>query len=285
MGRVTIATSSEGLGTALPKDGLAVVMFSGPRCPLCVQIMPEFERQADKYPSIACFKADCDDCPEAAALFKVSKLPTFFFFRDATPVSQLVGADPGQLAKNMADLASGASAAAAAAASGPRVINDLINKQSVCCLNENTHHTVNNVFSTSEHYLESDCDEQLLITVEFNSTVQVTGIKIIGRDPAHAPQNVKIFANPTVPLDFDSADSTAEAQSLALTEADVTAGHLQPLKPTKFKSINSLTLFVRDNQGGEDTTAIRTIEFYGEPLETTKMGDFKRVAGHKGEAH
>jgi hypothetical protein len=44
-------------------------------------------------------------------------------------------------------------------------------------------------------------------------------------------------------------------------------------------------LFVRDNLGGEDTTVIRTIEFIGDSLETTKMSDFKRVAGHKGEAH
>ena len=42
-------------------------------------------------------------------------------------------------------------------------------------------------------------------------------------------------------------------------------------------------MFVKDNQGGEDTTVIHTIQFIGEPREATNMAEFKRTAGTAGE--
>jgi hypothetical protein len=46
-----------------------------------------------------------------------------------------------------------------------------------------------------------------------------------------------------------------------------------------------LQLFIKDNQGGEEVTRIGHLAFFGSPLEATKMSDFKRVAGDKGERH
>ena len=44
-------------------------------------------------------------------------------------------------------------------------------------------------------------------------------------------------------------------------------------------------IFVKDNQGGEETTVINHIGLFGSPLDATRMSEFKRVAGEKGERH
>ena len=44
-------------------------------------------------------------------------------------------------------------------------------------------------------------------------------------------------------------------------------------------------IFVKDNQGGEETTVISHIGLFGSPLDATNMSEFKRVSGEKGERH
>lgn len=44
-------------------------------------------------------------------------------------------------------------------------------------------------------------------------------------------------------------------------------------------------LFIKANQGDEETTVIHHLAFYGSPLDATNMSDFKRVAGERGERH
>lgn len=53
----------------------------------------------------------------------------------------------------------------------------------------------------------------------------------------------------------------------------------------KFQNVNNIQLFIKDNQAGDDVTQIDNIAIIGTPINTTNMGDFKRVAGKKGESH
>lgn len=46
-----------------------------------------------------------------------------------------------------------------------------------------------------------------------------------------------------------------------------------------------MQLFVKDNQGGADTTIVSHIGLFGSLLDSTNMSEFKRVAGEKGERH
>jgi len=59
---------------------------------------------------------------------------------------------------------------------------------------------------------------------------------------------------------------------------------LTPLKFLKFQNVASLTVFVEDNQGGDDTTVISRLRIIGQPHEASDMSQFKRVAGEKNEA-
>ncbi len=46
------------------------------------------------------------------------------------------------------------------------------------CLNQNDSRTVQNVFKNGDGYLESDCDEQLIINIPFNQAVKLHSLTI-----------------------------------------------------------------------------------------------------------
>lgn len=69
-----------------------------------------------------------------------------------------------------------------------------------------------------------------------------------------------------------------------ITPSDL-EGNPVPLKFVKFQNVQNIQLFIKDNQSGGDVTQIDHLAFYGSPISTTNMGEFKRVAGKKGESH
>jgi hypothetical protein len=48
-----------------------------------------------------------------------------------------------------------------------------------------------------------------------------------------------------------------------------------PLQFVKYQRVKSLTLFIEDNQGG-DITALGGLKFYGRPVISTNMSEFKK---------
>lgn len=57
------------------------------------------------------------------------------------------------------------------------------------------------------------------------------------------------------------------------------------LRFVKFQNVQNIQLFIRDNQNGSDKTQLDRLIFIGAPIITTKMDDFKRISGKKGESH
>lgn len=57
------------------------------------------------------------------------------------------------------------------------------------------------------------------------------------------------------------------------------------LRYVKFQNVQNIQLFIKDNQSGGEVTQIDHLACIGSPISTTNMGDFKRVAGKKGESH
>lgn len=96
---------------------------------------------------------------------------------------------------------------------------------------------------------------------------------------------VKLFINQPASLDFDKAEGMEAIQQLQLKPDDLQEGTLIPLKYVKFQNVANLTIFIKDNQGDEETTQLDYLCIIGSPVNTTNMSDFKRVAGKKGEAH
>lgn len=137
-------------------------------------------------------------------------------------------------------------------------------------LNQKDEHNVKNIFKEDESYLESDVDEQLIISVPFNQrrlfisyasfiwieiinprflvvvktlAVKLHSLKFKVPNVANAPKTVKIYANRQV-LGFDDADSVKETQVLELTPENFEENGVVNLRFVKYQNITHILVNV-----------------------------------------
>ncbi|GAA6027402.1 hypothetical protein JCM8097_007833 [Rhodosporidiobolus ruineniae] len=110
-----------------------------------------------------------------------------------------------------------------------------------------------------EEWLESDADEQLILQIPFTGNIKLRSILVKAGPAGYTPDKLQVFANQA--LDFDEATSVDVTQSfdVAVTREVVEYA----VRPAKFPSVTSLTLFFPSNHG-EDTTRISFVGFKGE---------------------
>ena len=145
-----------------------------------------------------------------------------------------------------------------------------IDKDKVHCLNEARQGMGKDIVKSWAHRLdaeprlESDVDAELLLTIPFTSAVHLKSFCIVAGEKDKGPSKVKLFVNRD-DIDFDSARDLEPAQELDLIE-DFNASIDFPVRPKKFKSVSSLTLFFPENfTGDEDEKTIMSyIGFKGE---------------------
>ncbi|CAD7082507.1 unnamed protein product [Hermetia illucens] len=262
---------------------LVVVDFTASWCGPCRGIAPLFEQLPNKYPKAIFLKVDVDKCPETASMQGVSAMPTFIFYRNRSKIDMLRGADiQGLEAKIQANIGSG-DETGEDYGQGLMELNTFIDKTQCECLNESDDHPLAHSFTQTGGYLQSDCDEQLIMSITFNQAVKIHSLKF--KAPLQlGPKDIKIFINQPRTIDFDMAETCTSVQDLSLTPTDL-EGNPVNLRYVKFQNIQNIQLYVKNNQGGGETTQIDYLGFIGSPIVTTKMEDFKRVTGKKGESH
>ena len=162
-------------------------------------------------------------------------------------------------------------------------LNVFIEKKQCECLNEADDHPLEHSLTSNGGYLESDCDEQLILSISFNQAVKIHSLKLKAPEKL-GPKNMKLFINQPRTIDFDQAESALPVQDLVLDAKDL-AGQPVNLRYVKFQNVQNIQIFIKDNQGGGDVTQLDYIGFIGSPIATTKMEDFKRIGGKKGESH
>lgn len=265
---------------------LVVVDFHATWCGPCKTIAPFFVQYATKYPEADFLKVDVDKCQTTAATYKIRAMPTFVFLKSGAKLDEVKGADPQKLENTIKKWYSVESkGGGSSGVPGYIDLLDQIDKSQLECLNESDSHTLSHCLTKGGQYLESDCDEQLIISVAFITNVKLHSLKIHGPEE-NAPKTVKIFINQPDTPDFDKAERGEAVQTLELTNEDVAEDAIIPLKFVKFQNVQNVTLFVQDNLSGEDVTHIDFLSFIGTTVNnTTNMGEFKRVAGKKGESH
>lgn len=262
---------------------LVVVDYTATWCGPCQRIAPVFHEMAQKYKSAVFLKVDVDKCQDLAAAQGVSSMPTFIFYKNKIVLDRISGANPAALENKIKQYYTVVDEDEEAAHQGHMDLTSFIMKGQCEALNESDDHPLSQCLDNGGGYLESDCDEQLIISLAFSQAVKIHSLKI--KAPADkGPKNLKLFINQPNTLDFDAASSNVAVQELELTPKDL-EGNPVNLRYVKFQNVQNIQVFVRDNQSGGEVTQIDHIQLYGSPITTINMSDFKRVEGKKGEVH
>lgn len=114
-------------------------------------------------------------------------------------------------------------------------------------------------------FLQSDCDEELLIHIVFVQKVKLSGVLI--KAPADTgPKSVKFLVN-MPSLDFDSAKSSKVTQEVEFTQESLVTGAKVDLKLPLFSSVGELTLLIEGNHDEGEETVINSLALWGEVIE------------------
>lgn len=264
---------------------LVVVDFTATWCGPCQRISPLFDQLPAKYPRAVFLKVDVDKCAETAAAQGVSAMPTFILYRKHSKLDRLQGADIQALENKIQQhIGAAEDESGEEYGQGMMELGSFISKRECECLNEADDHPLEHCLSSAGGFLESDVDEQLIMSITFNQAVKIHSLKIKSPEQL-GPKTLKLFINQPRTIDFDMADSYTSVQDLTIDAKDLEEGNPISLRYVKFQNVQNIQIFVKDNQSGGDKTQIDFLGFIGTPVPTTKMEDFKRVAGKKGESH
>lgn len=81
------------------------------------------------------------------------------------------------------------------------------------CLNEADDHPMVHALKSEGGFLQSDVDEQLILSISFNQSIKLHSLKL--KAPLEmGPKEIKLFINHPRTIDFDQADSMNSVQSL-----------------------------------------------------------------------
>lgn len=173
----------------------------------------------------------------------------------------------------------------AATASSANNLIDVVNSKETFGLNCSDKFPFSNALLANDAvWTQSDGDEQLLFHIVFNEAVALQGFKLqAAKGKAdEAPKTVKLFVN-LVSVSFSDVESLPPAQVFTLTpEMAEPSSPMVPVKQVLFGRINSLTIFIEDNQGGDDVTIVGGLKLIGKPLGSVNVSNLKKVEGHEG---
>ncbi|KAG9047611.1 hypothetical protein FS837_001869 [Tulasnella sp. UAMH 9824] len=270
---------------------VVVIDFHATWCGPCHAIAPTYSQLADEFKTVTFTKVDVDKLQSIAKKYKVSAMPTFVVIKDKQEAEQLRGADQRALralVKKYAPAAGESNEASGSGDGGPAPSDvsllEYLDSTQVNCLNENPEHTLKSIVGaktrkSSPAYLESDADEQLLITIPFNQVVRIRSIVIHTAEAQKGPKDIKIDINkPSIGFsDIEDAKEPAVVQEITVPEDFVAEGKHIHLRFVRLQKVNSLHIFVGSNHGGVDETRIDAIDVFGQPVATTQMSGFRKM--------
>jgi len=160
-------------------------------------------------------------------------------------------------------------------------ISCFIDWRRTCCANEDPAHPHSNALvgvprmappSGAGALLVSHCDAQLLLEIGFTGAVRIQRLLLSAPADGRAPAALRLFAN-APSLGFDGAEDGSPTQEVKLDclwgargdagaeGQDVTCE--VALNAARFQNVTALTLFVAENIGGMDTSALRRLTVIG----------------------
>jgi thiol-disulfide isomerase/thioredoxin len=262
---------------------LVVAQMTASWCGACKGFVSSYDELSMRYSNAVFLSVDVEKCEGTGLHFRVNAMPTFVLIRNKQKLDQIEGANKEALESKIKSYYTGADADNCGV-KGMIELNSFLTKKDCECLNEADDHPFGHCLEDGVGgYLESDCDEQIILSLAFNQAVKVHSLKIMAPSDK-GPKNIRIFMNQPNTLDFDGADSMIATQDITLTPGQLDGSPIT-LKFVKFQNVQNLQLFIKDNQIGDEITQIDYLGIIGTPIGTTNMNDFKRVAGKGGEGH
>jgi len=132
-----------------------------------------------------------------------------------------------------------------------------IDTSGLTCFNEKIPGSAVKIFKTWDQrldrtkFVESDTDEQLIFHIPFTASIKLKAINVIGGTNGTSPAKLKAWIN-REDIDFSSVDDVAPTQEWELAENQT--GEIEyPTRITKFQNVTSLTLYIPENFGAEQT--------------------------------
>ena len=117
--------------------------------------------------------------------------------------------------------------------------------------------------------IKSENDEQLLLFIPFKSRIKIEAIGLGLPYDETCPKTIKLFSGKKN-IDFDDAETMEATKTIKIksipkqkNDDDVFWTKSFPLKLTKFRNINYLTIFIQDNYG-DDISGLLKIELWGQ---------------------
>eukprot|EP00484_Ammonia_sp_Unknown_P031005 CAMPEP_0197028794 /NCGR_PEP_ID=MMETSP1384-20130603/8400_1 /TAXON_ID=29189 /ORGANISM="Ammonia sp." /LENGTH=368 /DNA_ID=CAMNT_0042457851 /DNA_START=14 /DNA_END=1120 /DNA_ORIENTATION=+ len=118
--------------------------------------------------------------------------------------------------------------------------------------------------------VKSENDEQLLLFIPFKSRVKLEAIGLAMPFGESCPKTIKLFAGKKN-LDFDDAETEKATKTIKIKQIPQQKEDEEkkywaksyPLQLTKFRNINFLTIFIKDNFG-DDISELFKIELWGQ---------------------
>ncbi|KAF1333124.1 Thioredoxin-like protein, partial [Globisporangium splendens] len=147
---------------------------------------------------------------------------------------------------------------------------DSFSRSECYCLNENPNHPFGNLFvGDGTLQLKSDADGTTLAD-------ELLCLNVGDYFAETAPRVVKLFANRTS-LGFSDAGDIEPTQTIELTDEDLEPNKEIELRFVKFQRVKSVTIFVEENNGAEETV-ISGLKLFGERIAGTNMNDLKKIS-------
>ncbi|CAF2575581.1 unnamed protein product [Rotaria sp. Silwood2] len=254
-------------------DKLIMVDFFATWCGPCKSIAPYIDQLSSQYPNAVFLKADVEKCTSEALKYSIKAMPTFVFFQHGKEVARLQGASKEPIEQTIKKFYKDTPTKDI----GYTDLKPFIEEKSCTALNE-IDKWQNAVLGNQPGMLRSDEDDpELILHIAFNQVVKIHSIAIEAPEE-NGPKTVKLFLNRRA-IDFNDAKTSEAVQTLQFEAKHLKDGLPVELRFVKFQSVQSLSLFFANNQSDSDQTVMKSVTFYGIPIVTTNMKDFKKAEG------
>ncbi|KAJ1730310.1 hypothetical protein LPJ61_003081 [Coemansia biformis] len=265
-------------------EKLVVVDFYSTTCPPCRVVDQMLGQFVNEYPNVGFYKVDIGKFPDVAAQCRITATPTLQFYRRGRAVGEVRGANKKAIVDAIeAGLGDGSNGEGRSAFGvvGHSDLTRLVQKTQSECLNQNDDHPLENVFTEGDSVLESDVDEQMVLHIAFNQPIKLHSIML--KAPLDkAPKNIKLFVNRT-DIGFDDVATATATQEIEMTEDMYSGGGVVNLRYVRFQNVNSVSIFVADNLGDNDVSAISQLAFIGTAVISANVSEIRQ--GEEGHSH